>query len=175
MATAAAEPAPGDDVAITPFEPDPVQVGVAVLYYDCMRLALHTGLTTLAILGLSHMPAQAQRDWLDKIAGEYIGHLVDDAGEKPVLTILRRTAGSPSDNGALSGEYTFGVERDAGKLEACSPVRTRVLRCTWIDRFGQGPLELEFEENLTSFKGRWSADGLPGVWFPWNGRARPVT
>src|SRR5262245_35748141 len=140
-----------------------------------MRLSLQTVLIALALLGLTSIHAQAQHEWFDKIAGEYIGRLVDSDGEKPVLTVLRRTAGPRSNVSVLSGEYTFGSERIPGKLEACSAARRQLLRCTWIDRFGRGVLEFEFDETLTSFKGRWSADGIPGVWFPWNGRVRRTT
>ena len=135
-----------------------------------MRLWLQTVLIALALFGLMSMHAQAQHEWFDKIAGEYLGRLVDSDGEKPVLTILRRTAGPQSNAALLSGEYTYGADRVAGRLEACAATGPRLLRCTWIDRFGRGALELEFDEALTSFRGRWSADGIPGVSFPWNGR-----
>ena len=138
-----------------------------------MRLWLQTVLIALPLFGLMPMHVLAQHDWLDKIAGEYVGHLVDSDGEKPVLMILRRT-GPRSDAAILSGEYTYGVDRIPGRLEACAAAGRRLLRCTWIDRFGRGVLELEFDEALTSFRGRWSADGIPGVSFPWNGR-RPAT
>src|SRR5262245_34806561 len=140
-----------------------------------MRLRLRTVLPALTILGLMPMPALAQHEWLDKIAGEYVGRLVDSEGEKAVLTILKRPAAERSNATILSGEYTYGVERVPGRLEACAAAGRRPLRCTLIDRFGRGVLELEFDEALTSFRGRWSADSVPGVWFPWNGRVRPVT
>jgi hypothetical protein len=139
-----------------------------------MRLWLQTVLIALALFGLMPMQAQAQHEWVDKIAGEYVGRLVDSDGEKPVLTILRRTTGTRSNATLLSGEYTYGADRVPGRLEACAAAGPRLLRCTWIDRFGRGVLELEFDEALTSFRGRWSADGIPGVSFPWNGR-RPAT
>jgi hypothetical protein len=139
-----------------------------------MRLWLQTVLIALALFGLMPMHAHAQHEWFDKIAGEYVGRLVDSDGEKAVLTILRRPAGPPSNATILSGEYTYAADRVHGRLEACAAAGSRLLRCTWIDRFGRGVLELEFDEALTSFGGRWSADGIPGVSFPWSGR-RPAT
>ena len=128
----------------------------------------------LATLGVIGTHAHAQPDWLDKIAGQYVGHLVEGSSEQPVVTVLRK-ADSRSNNAALSGEYVYRAERIHGRLEACSAVQPRLLRCTWLDQFGTGVLELEFDETLTSFNGRWSASSLPGVWFPWNGRITPRT
>ena len=134
-----------------------------------------TVLLLLAVLGAIDAQAQTQRDWLEEIAGRYLGHLVEGATEQPVVTILRKTMNSRSNSVLLNGEYTFRDERIAGKLEGCVAVRVRLLKCTWIDRFGRGPLELEFDETLTSFKGRWSSQSRPGFWFPWNGRITPQT
>src|SRR5262245_15327683 len=127
----------------------------------------------LALLGA--IEAQAQRDWLEQISGRYLGHLVEGLTEQPVLTILRKTIDPKSKSIRLDGEYAFRDQRIVGKLEACVAVRVLVLRCTWMDRFGRGPLELEFDDTLTAFRGRWSSESQPGLWFPWTGRVTPQT
>ena len=132
-----------------------------------------TILVLLAVIGT--VDAQAQHDWLEEIPGQYVGHLVEGLNEEPVLTILRKTIDLQSNRAVLSGEYTDRAKPISGRLEGFSALRLRLLRCTWTDQFGQGPLELEFDETLTSFEGRWGSDARSGVWFPWNGRITPRT
>jgi hypothetical protein len=136
-------------------------------------MTFRTILVLLAVIGTRD--AQAQQDWLDKIPGRYVGRLVEGLNEEPVLTILRKNIDPRSNRVVLSGEYTYRAEPISGRLEECSAVRLRVLRCTWMDQFGRGTLELEFDETLTSFNGRWSPDSRPGLWFPWTGRITPQT
>jgi hypothetical protein len=63
-------------------------------------------------------------------------------------------------DGSVSGRYTMNEPTGAatGTLSQCKPMKSRVMQCVWIDRYGTGNLEMTFSENFTSFVGYWGTD-----------------
>jgi hypothetical protein len=63
-------------------------------------------------------------------------------------------------DGSIGGKYTMNEPTGAnsGTLSQCKSLRSRVMRCVWIDRYGTGNLEMTFSENFTNFVGYWGTD-----------------
>lgn len=82
-----------------------------------------------------------------------------------VVTSLRWSA-----KDTLSGSYVL-TDQDGetkGRLKDCKPLRNQLLKCVWIDKYGYGDLELNFDDSFTEFYGEWRYFG-GGERYVWDG------
>ncbi len=123
-------------------------------------------LAAAAIAVFSVIPAQA-----DDIAGVYKG-MIYSGGDHPGTTII-----TVSDNGVIGATYVYstGAGVSAGELTACS-LDAHILRCTWVDEYGEGDFMAEFQPDRRRFIGAWfdgkakgARTGLEGG-YPWTGK-----
>ncbi len=99
------------------------------------------------------------------MAGDYVGE-VENAGKlDKVVTSLRW-----SGNDNLSGTYVLTDQNGEtkGRLKDCKRLHSQLLKCVWIDKYGYGHLELNFDDRFTEFYGEWSYLGS-GDRYVWNG------
>ena len=127
-----------------------------------MRNSILAALTALALA----TPAIA-----DDIQGVYKG-IIFSGGDYPGTTIF-----TISDQGKIGATYVFDTENGLapGELKDCW-FEARMLRCIWVDEFGQGDFMALFEPDFRSFVGAWFDSVVKGIrpglegGFPWTGK-----
>ncbi len=139
-----------------------------------LRIAKRYGLapspTALFVLLITCCPALAIAA-KQNMTGEYVGQ-VENAGKLDKVVTSLRWSGKET----LSGTYVItGQDGETkGRLKDCKRLHSQLLKCVWIDKYGYGHLELNFDDRFTAFHGEWSYFG--GVeQYVWNGAKRLVT
>ena len=115
--------------------------------------------------------ARAAEAWTDAIAkSEYDGLAINRGLAEPVVTTFR-----VEPDGRVTGRYRL-TESDGdvveGTLTPCHAVRPLTLVCVWNDRYGTGPVQIDFGADAAGFVARWAAPDR-GEWLPWSGFRRP--
>lgn len=116
--------------------------------------------------------AGAQDAWWRGLNGRYVGPAESGGKSATVTTNLRTEPG-----GGVLGTFAFaepGNVSYSGTIDSCIVSGQLTLRCRWVDRYGNGPVELTFRPDLSSFSGKWT--GTPETsWRRWDGaRAGPA-
>ncbi len=99
------------------------------------------------------------------MAGDYVGQIENAGKLDKVVTSLRWSA-----KDTLSGSYVL-TDQDGetkGRLKDCKPLHSQLLKCVWIDKYGYGDLELNFDDRFTEFYGEWRYFG-GGERYVWDG------
>lgn len=86
------------------------------------------------------------------MAGDYVGQ-VENAGKLDKVVTSLRWSGKDT----LSGTYVLTDQNGEtkGRLKDCKRLRSQLLKCVWIDKYGYGDLELNFDDRFAEFYGEW--------------------
>ncbi len=101
-----------------------------------------------------------------QFTGEYYGQVHNGPGLARLVTRLHLTG-----DGRLEGDYAFqdlDGSTARGTLARCRRARFH-LTCEWHDKYGFGPVQMEFDPSLTSFQGQWTDGRAPVRWWEFNG------
>ena len=108
-------------------------------------------------------------NWLSKINYQYYGFLQSSGISVEVKTKFNYLKKEPFKGSFIYAEDGLLVE---GKLEKCISRFERYLSCTWNDKYGEGIVDFQFSEDLSSFTGSWSPSAYPNEKYPWDGYKR---
>jgi len=125
-------------------------------------MALLTTVTIAAIAASTAFTAQAlDSGGIDPAAGSYVGWVAGTDYSEPVVTEWIVTPA-----GELVGSYAIVETPDTetenlllGVLTNCTVTAARTVRCIWLDRYGEGTLEVSFAETYDRFEGQWRFAG----------------
>lgn len=127
-------------------------------------LAFKWSVLFLSLLSLyTNAFAAGNITWSKDVVGSYKGEIW--SGGNP---IKGTTNFSINNGGTLIGSYTFGS--DSGELANCVELnRENVLKCKWIDKYGEGTLTIKFSNRNAKFDGYWTTENNPQI-YKWNGK-----
>ncbi len=134
------------------------------------RNGLASSPTALLVLLVTCCPALAVAA-KPNMAGDYVGQ-VENAGKLDKVVTSLRWSGKET----LSGTYVITDQNGEtkGRLKDCKRLHSQLLKCVWVDKYGYGHLELNFDDRFTEFYGQWSYFG-GGERYVWNGAKKLVT
>lgn len=93
-----------------------------------------------------------------KFIGTYQGRLISN-GTSSVVTML-----FPGTSRGLIGRYMMiygdGEKVELGTLSPCMALAENELLCQWRDKFGNGFLNMYFDNKAAHFRGLWSSDNM---------------
>ncbi|WP_141656873.1 hypothetical protein [Marinomonas fungiae] len=116
---------------------------------------------------LFSLPAfSADNDWLKNITGDYEGEIYNDNVMTSAVTSFY-----VNKEGEVIGTYLI-VEDDndnePGILTNLRVIGENSVSMTWIDKYGQGTLNVLFSEDFDAFTGFWGTETVY-VNLPWYG------
>ncbi len=100
----------------------------------------------------------------NKPIGDYYGKIYSSGEDQEAKTALTL------DGNRIGGDYYFVEEaqKARGTLSKCQRSH-RQLVCQWKDKYGQGKLEMTFNQSFNQFTGEWTTAGDDNR-YHWSGK-----
>src|SRR4051794_29856701 len=132
-----------------------------------MRVSLIVTLAITALFATSYKAISA--DWPRCVEGTFVGE-IEAVGEK-----LKSDTRLNVHDATVEGTYAFTYKDELveGTLSSSALIPPLSIAFRWKDKFGSGPLLVEFSGDCSEFTGKWKSDGTDTT-HSWTGKKQPV-